>query len=238
VSLTSPAIDMSLGRITIAYDYFFYQNWAYDVADHLRVEINTNDGTGPWIEIADHIHLLFVDLNWHHYEIEADTLRALGVNPSATTRLRFTVNDSGMPSVVEAAIDAVSISSTRTTRSGDMDGDNDVDLIDFAIFSSYWQKLGCGLCGGADLFGEDGYIGLRDLNIFKQNWLAWKYRAARPGDMDGDNDVDLVDFAIFSSYWQKIGCGLCGGADLFGKDGNVGLSDFYKFYLNWLDGKK
>ncbi|MFC1782321.1 lectin like domain-containing protein [Planctomycetota bacterium] len=237
VSLISPTIDMSFGQITIAYDYFFYQNNRFEVTDHLRVEINSNDGIGPWIEIADHIHIILEDLNWHHYEIGADTLSALGVNPSATTRLRFTVNDSSMPSVVEAALDALSISSTRTTRPGDMDGDNDVDLVDFAIFTSYWQKIGCGLCGGADLFGEDGNVGLRDLHKFKLNWLAGKYQTTRPGDMDGDNDVDLVDFAIFTSYWQKIGCGLCGGADLFGEDGNVGLRDLHEFYLNWLAGK-
>ena len=54
-----------------------------------------------------------------------------------------------------------------------------------------------------------------------------------PGDLDGDDDVDLRDFAGFSGQWLKSGCGICDGADLTG-DGNVGEDDMRIFAGNWL----
>ncbi len=54
-----------------------------------------------------------------------------------------------------------------------------------------------------------------------------------PGDMDGDGDVDFVDFASFALYWQQIGCGKCGGANLT-DDGNVDMNDLREFAANWL----
>ena len=55
------------------------------------------------------------------------------------------------------------------------------------------------------------------------------------GDMDLDGDIDLVDYADFTSYWQQTGCGTCGGADLTG-DGNVWIEDLTAFCDNWLAG--
>ena len=59
----------------------------------------------------------------------------------------------------------------------------------------------------------------------------------RPGDMDGDNDVDLFDYVRFAAFWMKSGCGLCGGADRAGNDGKVGPADLYMLGQNWLKGK-
>lgn len=56
------------------------------------------------------------------------------------------------------------------------------------------------------------------------------------GDMDKDYDVDFIDFALFSEYWQQSDCGKCGGADLAGNDGNVGMDDLQEFIANWLVG--
>ena len=55
---------------------------------------------------------------------------------------------------------------------GDLDKDYDVDFIDFALFANYWQQTGCGKCGGADLAGNDGYVGNDDLQQLVENWLA------------------------------------------------------------------
>jgi hypothetical protein len=55
---------------------------------------------------------------------------------------------------------------------GDLDKDYDVDFIDFALFADYWQQVGCGKCGGADLAGNDGYVGNDDLQQLVENWLA------------------------------------------------------------------
>ena len=55
------------------------------------------------------------------------------------------------------------------------------------------------------------------------------------GDMDLDGDIDMLDFALFASYWQQTGCGTCGGADLTG-DGNVWIDDLKSFCDNWMGG--
>jgi len=56
-----------------------------------------------------------------------------------------------------------------------------------------------------------------------------------PGDLDGDDDTDLRDFAIFASQWLKTVCDDCGGADLTG-DGRVVPDDLREFADNWLAG--
>jgi len=55
---------------------------------------------------------------------------------------------------------------------GDLDGDDDVDLIDFSMFALYWMEIGCGDCGGADLAGDDSNVDLADLKVFTENYLA------------------------------------------------------------------
>lgn len=55
------------------------------------------------------------------------------------------------------------------------------------------------------------------------------------GHLDFDDDVDLVDFAMFARHWQSTGCGTCGAADITG-DGKVTLDDLREFVKNWLTG--
>jgi choice-of-anchor B domain-containing protein len=104
VRLVSPVIDMTGGRVRIAYDYFLRVTNNLAKADRLRVEIDANGGSGPWKEIARHD----VDglLLWHEHVIEHADLLASGVAPSATMQVRFTVNDADPVSFLEAGIDA------------------------------------------------------------------------------------------------------------------------------------
>jgi len=55
------------------------------------------------------------------------------------------------------------------------------------------------------------------------------------GDVDGDGDVDLMDFALFAIHWQDTNCGTCGKSDLTG-EGNVDFNDLREFSKNWLVG--
>jgi hypothetical protein len=53
-------------------------------------------------------------------------------------------------------------------------------------------------------------------------------------DIDGDDKVDIVDFAIFGQNWQDTSCGTCGDAD-FTDDSNVNINDLYLLAENWLN---
>ena len=57
-----------------------------------------------------------------------------------------------------------------------------------------------------------------------------------PADLDMNGSVDFFDFADFAQYWRQNGCGVCGGADLAGDDGQVGLDDLREFVKDWLAG--
>ncbi len=58
-------------------------------------------------------------------------------------------------------------------RYGDGDGDQDVDMADLGVISTYWLKQANGNCGGCERvdFNGDGLIDLQDLEIFIFHWL-------------------------------------------------------------------
>jgi hypothetical protein len=64
------------------------------------------------------------------------------------------------------------------------------------------------------------------------------FLTGQTGDLDGDCDVDLLDYGHFSQYWLTE-CGsdpnLCGGADIV-VDGDVNTDDLGEFVYYWLDG--
>jgi hypothetical protein len=107
VELTSPALDMSGGNITIAYDYYLYLT--SEGPDVMSVEISSNGTSGPWTEIARH------DTNgntsWRSHLVTQNELNAAGVTLTTDMRLRYTVNDDNPQSIVEAGLDAFSVSS-------------------------------------------------------------------------------------------------------------------------------
>ncbi len=99
VTLESPNLDMT-GGADIAYDYFLDLT-VEDGADRLLVEIDSNGGQGPWTTIATHT----LSGNWRPYRISSATLAGLGVTFTSTMHVRFTANDGGTPSIVEAGVD-------------------------------------------------------------------------------------------------------------------------------------
>lgn len=106
VRLTSPQLDMSAGDAQIGYDYYLYLTDTTG-ADALVVEVNDNDGTGQWVEIARHD--TSGGLSWRHHEIDQAALDAAGVVLTSTMRLRFSANDAMPDNVVEAGVDAIKI---------------------------------------------------------------------------------------------------------------------------------
>jgi hypothetical protein len=54
---------------------------------------------------------------------------------------------------------------------GDINQNGDVNLLDFAKLAEQWLKTDCGLCGGADLTGDED-VNTKDLRVMNQNWLT------------------------------------------------------------------
>lgn len=95
----------------------------------------------------------------------------------------------------------------------------DLSINGLGEYAPYGDPLGNPWPGWIPLVDED----LGDLALY----------VALTGDIDGDWDVDLDDFACFASQWRRTGCGQCDGADLTG-DGNVDFTDLDEFSKNWL----
>ena len=54
------------------------------------------------------------------------------------------------------------------------------------------------------------------------------------GNVDGDNDVDFVDYSTLAAYWMETDCDRC-AADL-NCDTNIDALDLLDFAENWLTG--
>ncbi|UCG16735.1 MAG: S8 family serine peptidase, partial [Phycisphaerales bacterium] len=109
VTLTSPSIDMSAGNVTISYDYYLRLTDTAGGVDRLLVEINTNGGSGSWVEIARHD--TDGGVSWRHSTITQADLDAAGVTPTANMKIRFNTNDADPQSINESGLDAFLVTS-------------------------------------------------------------------------------------------------------------------------------
>ena len=130
--LISPSFDLTGGGAKISFDYFLNQN-RQGQEDGLFVEIDSNDGAGPWIPLAEYRS---TTNGWQNDVIRQDALDGAGVTSSSTMRLRFTATDASPEGVVEAGLDAVLIQTISCDAAcvADFDGDGDIDAEDFFAF--------------------------------------------------------------------------------------------------------
>ena len=137
-------------------------------ADTFRVEISNNSGT-TWVPLETVGPAIESDGGWF--------FRAFHVNdfvaPNATVRVRFTAEDAGSGSIVEAAID---------------------DFVAYVVDCS-----GTTPCPG-DLDG-DGTIGLGDLSVLLSNFGTVSGAEPEDGDLTGDGAVDLGDLSALLSVF-------------------------------------
>ncbi|MCP4704779.1 MAG: Zn-dependent exopeptidase M28, partial [candidate division Zixibacteria bacterium] len=134
-SLFSPTIDASVGTIKIDYARW-YSNDAGDNpnADEMRVFFSNNDG-GNWTAVEIVGPTAQASGGWYKQSVWLDDILA----PSDQVKLRFNVSDLGSASVVEAAVDAIMVTSfscvagppTITTES----------LPDWMINQTYSEQL-------------------------------------------------------------------------------------------------
>jgi len=112
----------------------------------------------------------------------------------------------------------------------DFDDDTDVNLSDFAMFAQQWGVVNCGLCGMADLTGDEN-VDVDDLTVFSTLWLGGNDPKIA-GDINKDNTVNMSDLAAMASNWLDTVCDTCHGADLNG-DGRVRIDDLAILAENW-----
>ncbi|MBM3990767.1 MAG: hypothetical protein FJ298_07130 [Planctomycetes bacterium] len=101
VLLLSPPLDLRGNDVSLDY-YFFLRLSIANGIDMLKLEVSPAGGLGPWVEIARHTSSAAA---WRTHSIPVASIAALGVPISANMRVRFTANDSGAPSTVEAGLD-------------------------------------------------------------------------------------------------------------------------------------
>ena len=134
--LTSPALDATGDGVpTLSYD-LWYSNNIGEVDDTMFIDISNNNG-GAW-QALDSIgpgHPA-AGGGWNTYTFD---LSQIFTTPSNQVRVRFRAGDTGTGSVVEAAVDAVSIElvsceNASTPCPADITGDGNLNFLDVSAF--------------------------------------------------------------------------------------------------------
>jgi choice-of-anchor B domain-containing protein len=126
VSLTSPTLDLTQGPARISYDYYLWVDHNIEPVDKILVEIDENDGVGPWVEIAR--HPVSQGNDWRPHTITENELIDAGVTRTATMRVRFTVNEGDRVSTLEAGLDAFQVEFANCSGSSSFCDDADGSL--------------------------------------------------------------------------------------------------------------
>jgi hypothetical protein len=107
VRLLSPQLDLSGGEVLVEYQFYLRLTVA-DGSDALVAEVSANGSAGPWFEIARHDddH----GTAWTAYSIPGSAITAAGATLGSNMRIRFTANDGGTQSIVEAGLDGFRVS--------------------------------------------------------------------------------------------------------------------------------
>lgn len=90
------------------------------------------------------------------------------------TALELEFNFVGNSRVIRASYNNEPDSLWYAAIPADLDLENDVDLLDFVIFTQKWQETGCNepdWCGRADM-DKSGVVDWLDMDILAENWLA------------------------------------------------------------------
>jgi hypothetical protein len=128
--------------------------------DTFRIDISNNNGAS-WVRLET-VGPAGPECSggWIYREFRiADFL-----TPTTTMRIRFTAEDIGDPSVVEAGVDEVRFTSLTCRDPRDLNGDGVTNAADLAIFLGGW-----GLGGPTDL-NQDGSTNAADLAILLSGW--------------------------------------------------------------------
>ena len=172
--LTSPVMDLS-GGATITFGVWFndYPFGLLGEGDVLTVEAATDAAGTNW--------QLLQTYDTAHYEWRSASIDVgIDIPATETVRVRFSVSDMPTGDIVEAAIDAFNVTSLNCgTMSvpGDVTGDGEVNLLDFATFAGCFGFSAPGpICAPAEFDASD---------------------------IDGSGTIDLTDFATLALNFEQ-----------------------------------
>lgn len=168
--LTSPVMDASGGEAYVSYDRWYDNSFGGDPGnDTFTVEIS-NGGAWTLLETVGPS-----DGESSGGWVNASYRVADYVTPTSNVRVRFTAEDTGDGSVIEAGVDGLSLTvvtcDDNNDVTGDVNGDGIVDGADLSQVLGYW-----GMCSDpgncpADI-NDDGFVDGADLASVLGNWTS------------------------------------------------------------------
>jgi hypothetical protein len=187
-----------------------------------------------------------------------NTTRRLGTN-----KIDGTEDDSSLAGLVSDIIiaDFDGLTDDQSTIYESIPADHDSGGGFFIKDGSYWKVAG--LCRAVSAHYVEGHSGDPAYRLYESwfrsrtdpsillpdyldavrissyaSWILTTLPQRLPGDLTGDDWVDLDDFAVFSQYWEKSDCHYpdwCAGADTE-PDGDVDWDDLLALLDGWLCG--
>jgi hypothetical protein len=234
VELISPNLDMSgSGPFQISYDYYLYLTVGGG-DDRLLVEISSNGTGGPWTTVATHD--TSGGLAWRSHAISQQVLTLSGVSLTANMRVRFTANDGGDQSIVEAGVDAFSVDRVECESCSDGILNQGEDLIDCGGPCGPCECLNGAACDdGAFCNGAESCDGFGQCQPGSDPCTGSACResddscvAYGDGDFDADLDRDLQDYAAMQNCFGQDAAGACEPGNLNGGI-EIDLDDYAEF---------
>ncbi len=167
--LYSPIMDASEGPV------LSYHRWYSNGADCSGADPNndifevdiSSDGGGSWMNLET-VGPFGEGTSGGWYFKEFDLSAVTGFEPSAEFQVRFVCGDLNAGSVIEAAVDGVSLSRSfcdEASCTGDISGDGIVDVTDILAVVGAW-----GNAGGPEDVNDDGIVNVGDLLTIVDAW--------------------------------------------------------------------
>jgi hypothetical protein len=162
--LISPTIDLSEGDAEVHYALWYTNDYGNDPNNDLFRTYVSNDDGDNWV-VAEVVGPVTPGHEWIEHAFQVGAF----VTPTAFVKVRFEASDLASGSVVEAGIDACSVSAydCESECVGDLDGDGDTDQADLGVLLADWNCTGGNCPGDAD---GDGDTDQQDLGILLADW--------------------------------------------------------------------
>ncbi|MBC8310625.1 MAG: S8 family serine peptidase [Planctomycetes bacterium] len=169
--LTSPTLDASADAAVLSYDFWYNNGSTCNGADPLNdvFVVDISDDNGATWEPLETVGPTGPEVSGGWFTHDWVVADIPNISSSATMKLRFTVGDLNDPSVVEAAVDAISIGYHYCNEDacvGDINEDGFVGVGDLLAVIDQW-----GTNGSADING-DGIVDVSDVLMLVGNWGA------------------------------------------------------------------